>query len=196
MNLEIFTQSMKLIDEANRQDPNLEKDRAGSDAPKELLYSQRMSSSLTAFNPKASVHLQLACRAQHIERWKSPRSDYPAGRNGYNKWRAELRLFHAKRAGECMLEAHAEQEDIDRVKFLVQKRHMKLDAESQCLEDVVCLTFLQYYLEGFAKKHEELKLIDIIQKTWKKMSDEGQQAALKLPLAENMLSLIVKALGI
>lgn len=196
MNPEIFAQSMKLIDEANQQDPNLEKDDAGNDVPKELLYSQRMSSSLKALKPEASMHLQLACRAQHIERWKSPRSDYPEGRNGYKKWRAELGLFHAKRAGECMFEAHAEQEDIDRVKYLVQKRQMKRNAESQCLEDVVCLVFLQYYLEDFVKKHEEPKLIDIIQKAWNKMSDEGQQAALKLPLTEDMLSLVVKALGI
>ncbi|MFW2377494.1 MAG: DUF4202 family protein, partial [Cellulophaga baltica] len=61
-------------------------------------------------------------------------------------------------------------------------------------EDVICLVFLEYYFEPFAQKYSEEKLIDILQKTWRKMSKEGQEAALKLPLSANSLTLVGKAL--
>ena len=67
-----------------------------------------MSQSLAAFEPAASFALQLAARAQHIERWTSPRSNYPQGRTGYKQWRSELLLYHARRAGELMAEAGAD----------------------------------------------------------------------------------------
>ena len=84
-----LTQTLALIDRANRLDPNIERD-GGSEYPKELLYSERMSAQLAEFAPDASEHLHIAARGQHIERWTSPRSDYPEGRTGYKKWRAEL----------------------------------------------------------------------------------------------------------
>lgn len=185
---------IQLIDFANLQDPNKESNQ-GKPCAKEWLYSQRMSQRLQAFNPDASEHLKIAAHGQHIERWTSPRSAYPEGRTGYKKWRAELGLFHAKRVGELMAEAGYAEEDIERVKYLVQKRGLKRDEETQCLEDVICLVFIEHYLEDFARKHDEDKLIDIIQKTWNKMSESGHQAALELPLSEEMLTLVKKALS-
>ena len=138
--------------------------------------------------------LKIAARGQHIERWSSPRSAYPEGRSGYKKWRAELGLFHARRVGELMAEAGYDTEDIQRTQYIVQKRGLKRDAETQCFEDVICLVFLQYYLNDFAQKHEEPKLVDIIQKTWGKMSDAGHTAALKLPFSEQGGALVKKAL--
>lgn len=186
--------TIDLIDQANSKDPNIENNN-GVQAPKELLYSQRMTEQLLEFSPQASAHLQIAARGQHIERWNSLRSDYPEGRAGYKKWRAELGLFHAKRVGELMQQAGYSEEDINRAKYITQKRGLRRDPETQCLEDVVCLVFLNHYLEDFTTKHNEEKLIDIIQKTWAKMSDEGHNAALKLPLAPEMQTLIGKALG-
>lgn len=187
--------ALKLIDEANNKDPNIEVDEAGNDVSKELLYSQRMTEVLDSLFPNASDHLQIAARGQHIERWKSLRKDYPEGRAGYKKWRAELGLFHAKRTGECMAEAGYAEDDIDRVKYLVQKRGLKRDEETQSLEDIICIVFLKYYLNDFAKKHTEEKLIDIIQKTWNKMSEYGHESALKLNYDPSMLTLIQKALA-
>jgi hypothetical protein len=188
-----FAKTMALIDAANALDSNLESDGANL-RPKELLYAERMTDCLKDFQPDASEHLQLAARGQHIERWTSPRSAYPEGRTGYKKWRAELGLFHAKRVGELMQQAGYEEEDIKRAQYLVQKRGLGRDPETQCLEDVICLVFIRHYLEEFATKHDEPKLIDIIQKTWAKMSEQGHAAALRIPLSQPMQTLVGKAL--
>lgn len=190
-----LTEVLNLIDMANRQDPHSEADSLGQPQPKEWLYGQRMSLCLAEFEPSASEHLQIAARGQHIERWQSPRTDYPEGRSGYKKWRAELGLYHARRVGELMEQVGYSADDIERTRYLIQKRGLKRDTETQCLEDVICLVFLRHYLEDFAAKHPEDKLIDIIQKTWVKMSDRGHAAALKLNLPANLTSLVSKALA-
>lgn len=196
MTQELFERCVALFDAANAQDPNHEQ-WEGKSLAKELLYAQRMSQSLAAFEPAASFALQLASRAQHIERWTSPRSNYPQGRTGYKQWRSELLLYHARRAGELMAEAGADAEDIARVQYLIQKRSMARDPETQCLEDVICLVFIEFYLAEFAVKsgYDEAKLIDIIQKTWVKMSPRGQAAALKLPLDSGVAAVIGRALA-
>ena len=182
------------IDDANNADPNIEVDQQGISQPKERLYGQRMSHILKAFKPDASEFLTIAARGQHIERWKSPRGDYPDGRTGYKKWRAELSLMHANRVADLMKANGYDENEATRVKYLIQKRQLKTNEETQALEDVVCIVFLTYYLEAFAKKHSEHKLIDIIQKTWKKMSTQGHQAALKIPFSIEMQTLIKKAI--
>lgn len=188
-----FTKAIALIDAANSRDPNLEYE-GGQQRPKELLYAERMTAYLKEFQPDASEHLRLAARGQHIERWTSPRSAYAEGRTGYKKWRAELGLFHAKRVGELMRDAGYAEEDIKRAQYLVQKRGLGRDPETQSLEDVICLVFIRFYLEEFAAKHDEPKLIDIIQKTWGKMSERGRSAALRIPLSDAMQTLVGKAL--
>ena len=189
-----FKKAIHLIDRANSQDPNRESWQ-GEDYPKELLYAQRMTDRLSEFAPDASEALQLAARCQHICRWEIPRESYPMDRTGYLKWRNELKAFHAEKAESILKEAGYEQELIDRVKFLLLKKQLRRDAETQTLEDVICLIFLQYYFEPFSHKYEEEKLIDILQKTWRKMSDAGQAAALKLNLPEESKGLIIKALA-
>ena len=194
-----LTGVIEKIDAANGRDPNTETEKIAGEpprpVPKELLYSQRMSKVLQSFSPDHSKEIAIAARGQHIERWKSPRSNYPDGRAGYKKWRSQLYLFHAARTAELMAEVGIDEASIDRVKFLIQKRQLRRDPETQLLEDVICLVFLQYYFEDFAKKHDEAKLIDIVQKTWKKMSDDGRDAALKLTLPAHMKDLVVKALA-
>ena len=193
--MSLLANAISLIDEANSKDPHQEQDENGVMRPKEWLYGVRMSNCLSAFKPNASEHLTIAARGQHIERWKSLRSDYPEGRAGYKKWRAELGLYHAKRVGELMSQAGYSDDDIARTQYLVQKRGLKKDSETQCLEDVICLVFINYYLADFATKHPEDKLIDIIQKTWAKMSEKGHAAALQIPLSEPHQKLIEKALA-
>ena len=177
------------IDAANRQDPNLEHGE-----PKELLYSRRMSETLAEFAPQASANLQLAARAQHIERWILPRSDYPMDRAGYKKWRTELGRHHAQKTAEIMAARGFSQEDCDQVSDMLQKKRLKRDPEVQALEDVICLVFLQHYLDDFARKHDEAKLIDIIRKTWKKMSKDGHKAALTLSFSPESGALVQTAL--
>ena len=185
--------TLAAFDAVNAQDPNIEIVN-GQPIAKELIYSHRMTEHLHQFLPSASVELQLAARSQHICRWKIPRSDYPMDRQGYKKWRLDLAVFHGETAGEIMQANGYDESVIQRVKDLLLKRSLKRDDEVQALEDVICLVFLEFYLEDFASKHDEAKLIDIIQKTWNKMSDTGHTAALKLPLSNTMLALVTKAL--
>ncbi|HSC67429.1 MAG TPA: DUF4202 domain-containing protein [Cellvibrio sp.] len=186
--------TLAAFDAANLQDPNTEI-VDGKAIAKEWIYAQRMSAQLHKFCESPSEELQLATRSQHICRWKIPRSDYPMDRSGYKKWRLDLAQFHGDIAGEIMAENGYAETNIARVKDLLLKRSLKRDDEVQTLEDVVCLVFIEFYLEDFAVKHDEEKLIDIIRKTWNKMSVKGHEAALKLPLSNAMLGLVGKALN-
>jgi Domain of unknown function (DUF4202) len=186
--------TLAAFDLANQQDPNKELVN-GQLVAKEWIYAQRMTARLHVFCDSPSEVLQLAARAQHICRWKIARDSYPMDKSGYKKWRMDLAVFHGETAGNIMAAQGYDAETIDRVKDLLLKRGLKRDDEVQALEDVICLVFLEFYLEDFASKHDEEKLIDIIQKTWNKMSAKGHQAALALPLAPSMLQLVTKALS-
>lgn len=185
--------TLAAFDAANAQDPNTEIVNNQTIA-KELIYGQRMTAQLHKFLANPSEELQLAARSQHICRWKIPRSDYPMDRQGYKKWRLDLAVFHGEVAGDILIQNGYPTDTVQRVKDLLLKRSLKRDDEVQALEDVVCLVFIEFYLEDFASKHDEPKLIDIIQKTWNKMSEAGHAAALKLPLSSAMLALVTKAL--
>ena len=182
------------FDEANKQDPNTEVFE-GTTYPKEVLYGIRMTERLNAFDPNASEALRLTARCQHICRWEIPRESYEMNREGYLRWRQELKKFHATKATSILEDIGYDKETIDNVKFLLQKKQLKKNEETQTLEDVICLVFLEFYFEPFAHKHPEDKTIDILQKTWRKMSTKGQEAALKLPLSKFSLDLITKALN-
>ncbi|SHJ55742.1 protein of unknown function [Maribacter aquivivus] len=181
------------FDEANTQDPNTEMFE-GTTYPKEVLYGIRMTERLNEFDPTASEALRLTARCQHICRWEIPRESYEMNREGYLRWRQELKKFHAKKAASILEDVGYDDETIDNVKFLLEKKQLKKNEETQSLEDVICLVFLEFYFEPFAHKHPEDKTIDILQKTWRKMSIKGQEAALKLPLSKFSLNLITKAL--
>ncbi|HAF77330.1 MAG TPA: DUF4202 domain-containing protein [Maribacter sp.] len=182
------------FDEANKQDPNTEVFE-GTTYPKEVLYGIRMTERLNAFDPNASEALRLTARCQHICRWEIPRESYEMNREGYLRWRQELKKFHATKAASILEDIGYDKETIDNVKFLLQKKQLKKNEETQTLEDVICLVFLEFYFEPFAHKHPEDKTIDILQKTWRKMSTKGQEAALELPLSKFSLDLITKALN-
>ncbi|MDJ0935072.1 MAG: DUF4202 domain-containing protein [Kiloniellales bacterium] len=182
------------FDRANAADPNLEEGAEGPE-PKELLYGRRMSAFLTELHPEASAELRLAARAQHLERWRIPRKSYPEGRVGYLTWRRDLKAFHADRAAEILRDLGFEEAFIARVGALLRKERLKQDPDSQALEDVACLVFLAHHFAAFSEGHDEAKLVDILRKTWRKMSERGQQAALALPLDGRSLRLVETALA-
>jgi len=186
--------AMAHIDAANAEDPNHEM-ADGTSQPKELLHSRRMSAWLDRIAPDASEPLQLAARAQHIRRWTLPRSDYPMDRAGYHRWRTTLYKFHADTAGAVLTEVGYDVPTIARVQALIRKEKLKSDAEMQRLEDVICLVFLESYFAAFSAKHEAEKVIDIVRKTWRKMSPEGHAVALTLPLPPAARSLVERALA-
>jgi len=188
-----FQRAIALFDAANAEDPNQDQGQ-----PKELLYARRMTEMLERFAPEASEAVKLAVRAQHIQRWKVPRSNYPMTKEGYYAWRTGLYKFHAETAGELMKQAGYDEATIDRVKAAVGKRGIKVNPETQMLEDVTDLVFIEHYMLGFAGQHadySEEKWLEIIRKTWKKMSDAGHAFALsgKLRLPEPLVPLITKA---
>ncbi len=186
-------QVLDAIDRANARDPNQVMTGDGT-RPAEQVYGERMTSALEGFSKATSDHLQIAARAQHIERWLHPRDHYPAGRVGYLKWRTELRSYHARRAGELMDAAGYGEADIDRVRTLIEKKGIKRDAEVQTLEDVVCLVFLEHYAGDFIAKHDDDKVSDILRKTARKMSPEGIAAATELTLPERLGRLLADGL--
>ncbi|MCW8840617.1 MAG: DUF4202 domain-containing protein [Gammaproteobacteria bacterium] len=194
-----FTRAIELIDAANAEDPNSET-VDGKAWPKELLYSHRMSDILHRYTPEADEAQQLAIRAQHIQRWKSPRSDYPMNRSGYHQWRTQLYKFHAETAASLLVQAGCSEDVIERVMQAVGKRALKRNPDTQLLEDVAALNFIEHYMLDFAARHpeyDEAKWIDIIRKTWRKMSEHAQQFALTggITLPEPLIPLIQKAVA-
>lgn len=187
-------EAFKLFDDANAEDPNKEV-FDGKEYPKELLYAQRMTDMLDTFEPEASEALRLTVRCQHICRWEILRESYEMNRVGYLKWRQELKKFHAQKASTILKTVGYDDETIDRVSFLLLKKQLKKDEETQTLEDVICLVFLKYYYSPFIQKHDDEKIISILQKTWKKMSEKGHQAALALPYTSRGLELVKRALS-
>ncbi|MEP3388056.1 MAG: DUF4202 domain-containing protein [Reichenbachiella sp.] len=181
------------IDAINAEDPNTVLYHE-EECPKELVYGQRMTDMLHEYDSSPSAAMQIAARGQHIQRWAVPRSDYPMDRKGYLKWRTELKLMHGEILSELLEEEGADQSLADKVKDLVTKKKLKSDAETQQLEDMVCLVFLKYYFAEFAAEHEEEKVISIVQKTWAKMTEKGHEMALKLDYSPEDLSIIKKAL--
>ncbi len=186
--------ALRLIDEANSEDPNTESFE-GEDYPKELLYSMRMTRWLETIEPQASEALRLAVRSQHICRWEIPRSDYPLGRKGYHQWRTRLYDYHGEKAAGILEEVGYDEETIARVRKMLKKQRLKSSPETQMLEDVACLVFLESYFWDFSRLHDEEKIIGILRKTWVKMSARGQEAARELSLDAGAEALLNRALA-
>ena len=180
------------FDAYNANDPNTEVFE-GTSYPKELLYAQRMTARLNSFAPDAPEHIQLAARSQHIGRWEIPRSSYPMDKKGYLQWRSAEKQRQAEIAGQILNSCRYDNTTIEKVKFLLLKKELSSNADTQLLEDVVCLVFIEYYLADFAQKHDAVKVVDILRKTLKKMSPRGIEAAQKIPLPSSIQALIQQA---
>jgi Domain of unknown function (DUF4202) len=193
---DLIAQAYAAIDRENADDPKtIEVD--GAVRPAALVYGERMTAMLETFKPDASGALKIACRAQHLRRFDLPRDSYPMDKQGYFAWRNAQKAAHAEKAGAILLNLGADQDLIDRVGSLIRKERLKRDPEAQALEDVACLVFLAFEFEAFALSHDDQKLVEIVAKTWPKMSDDGHQRALALApaLAPRLRSIVAKALG-
>jgi hypothetical protein len=196
---ELFERAVALIDAANAEDPNEALDK-GQSYPKELLYSHRMADMLQRYAPEADDAMKLAVRSQHIQRWKSPRSAFPMNRQGYHKWRSALYVFHAETSAELLSQAGYTEEVIERVKQAVGKKNLKTNPDTQLVEDIAALVFIEHYMQDFATQHpeyDEEKWLHIIRRTWNKMTETGRQFALSgaLELPEALVPLIQKAVA-
>ncbi len=163
--------------------------------PQELFLAQQLHQWVLKLEPTAPEALLLASRCQHIGRWEVPRETYPDGKAGYLNWRSNLAKYHAQKAEEFLLEAGYDGETINNVKRINLKQQLKTDPEVQTMENALCLVFLQFEFEDFLQKHDEAKIIRILQKTWAKMSDAGRDVALTLSFSPKAGELIKKALS-
>ena len=189
-----FEAAIRRFDAENSCDPNLEI-AGGVSQPRELLYAQRLTGWVLRLCPDASEELRLAARSQHICRWEFPRNSYPMTRAGYLKWRADLKKFHAQKAGEILRECGYDESVIRRVQELNLKKNFPDDPETRVLEDALCLVFLQFQLAGLAAKTDEDKTINALQKSWAKMSEAARAEALKLNYGEREKILLQRALN-
>lgn len=183
------------IDRANAEDRTAI-ETAGKSRPYALVYGERMSERLSIMYPDASETLKIAARAQHLRRFDIPRSEYPEGRNGYNDWRRACREHHARLVAEIMARCGYGETEIARVGMMIRKEQLKKDRDSQALENVVDVVFIDHYFDEFLAKYssyDEAKVIDIVGKTLRKMSPKGHAAALALPLPERTRRLIMAA---
>ncbi len=195
---ERFHATLAIFDKLNSEDPNtilLD----GIAQPKALLYAQRMSEMLTRYAPNASEPLQLATRCQHIQRWKIPRADYPMTKPGYLQWRTSLKEFHAEVAAKVLVAQGYDDATVSKVSALLKKENLSSDPDTQTLEDVIVLAFLEHDLVDFASLHPEYsegKFVDILRKSYLKMSPKGREAALTLiRLPEALIPIIQKAIA-
>jgi len=187
-------QAFELFDQYNRQSPE-KISYQGTEYPSEYFYALRLHEWVRKLEPEASEALLLASRAQHIGRWEIARNSYPDGRVGYLKWRSDLSKFHAAKASEIMASVGYDQEMTDRVSEIIQKKKLKHDHEVQTIENALCLVFLEFQYDDLISKHSEEKIVDILRKTWGKMSEPGQKAAFTLTYSEKGMELLKKALN-
>ncbi|HZE97799.1 MAG TPA: DUF4202 domain-containing protein [Planctomycetota bacterium] len=179
-----FDAACAAIDRANAEDPQ----------GREVDYGRRMVDWVRKLAPDASEELLLASRAQHIRRWTVPRSSYPDGRNGYLRWREDLKKFHAETLAGILKDAGYGEESQAKARQILVRKNLATDAEGQTLEDAACLVFLQFEFPEFSGKTEPDKMVDILRKSWKKMSSAAREQALGLPLAPRELALVKRAL--
>lgn len=196
---QMIDKALELYDAANSKDPNLEIED-GKEVAKELLYSHRMLDMLNRFLPDADDVAKLSVAAQHIERWKSPRSDYPMDRKGYHLWRTNLYKFHAETAAKILEEVGFDEAKIERVKLAIGKKNLKKNQDTQILEDIAALTFMEHYMMVMYlnyPQYDEEKWIDIIIRTWKKMSPQAHDFALSgnVKLPPDLVPVIQKAIA-
>jgi Domain of unknown function (DUF4202) len=185
-----FEAAIHRFDEENGRDPNLENGQ-----PRELLYATRLTDWVLRLSPNAGEALRLAARCQHLCRWQIPRASYPMTRPGYLKWRADLKKFHAQRAGEILREVGCDDETIRRVQDLNLKKNFPADPECRVLEDALCLVFLEFQCADLAAKTDDDKMVNALKKSWEKMTEAARAEALKLNYSTREKELIQKALA-
>jgi hypothetical protein len=190
-----FENALRRFDEENARDPNTET-ADGVVQPRELLYARRLSDWVVRLCPDASEPLRLAARCQHLCRWEIPRSSYPMTRAGYLQWRANLKKFHAQKAGDILRELGYPEAVVRCVQDLNLKKHFPDDPETRVLEDALCLVFLEYQLADLAVKTAEDKTVNALQKSWQKMTPAGRAEALKLNYGPREKVLLERALKI
>jgi tRNAThr (cytosine32-N3)-methyltransferase len=182
----------ELIDAAHAADPT----RGLDGRPAELVYADRIEAWVARLVPDAPPLLRLAACCQHLERWSVPRASFPEGKVGYLNWRKSLYGKQAGRAKELLLTAGVSAAEADDVATWVSKTGLKTNPGTQALEDAAVLVFLENEIGAFAAQHAEYpreKFVDILKKTWRKLSPRAQELAGSLALPPGIAALVREA---
>ena len=191
--MDAHAKARELIDAAHAADPK----HAADGRPAELVYADRLEAWVARLVTEAAPLLRLAARCQHLERWSVPRDTFPLDKSGYLAWRRSLYVKQSVRAKGLLLQAGVPASETDEVATWVSKTGLKTNPGTQVLEDAACLVFLENEIEAFATQHADYppeKFVDILKKTWRKMSPAAQQAALGLNLPPAIAALVRSAL--
>ncbi len=192
--MEAYARARQLIDSAHAADPT----RAADGRAAELIYGERVEAWVARLVPDASPLLLLAARCQHLERWLIPRATFPEGKVGYLTWRRSLYVKQAERARELLLAAGVTANEAAEVATWVSKTGLKTNPGTQALEDAAVLVFLENEISTFAAQHADYpreKFVDILKKTWRKLSPAAQHAATNLALPPAIAELVRAALA-
>jgi len=192
--MDCYQQARALIDTAHAADPK----RTVDGLPAELVYANNMERWVVQVTPEAAPILQLAARCQHLERWSVPRASFPLDKPGYHAWRKSLYAKQAGRARELLFQAGVTAAEADEAATWVSKTGLKTNPGTQALEDAACLVFLENEIPGFATQHAGYsndKYIDIIRKTWRKMSPRAQELARGIPFDPAIGALVHAAIA-
>lgn len=193
---ERFARAHAKICQAHDEDPNKHTTSDGKEIPYETHYAEQMELYLSKRAPDASDVLKLAVCGQHFRRWEVPRDSFPKTKIGYHSWRTHLKKRQAQQVSDILKECGYSDEDVTRCLGLIQKDGLKQgEDEVQILEDVACLVFLDDQFDEFKDKHDEDKIVNILKKTWVKMSKHGQDLALQIPMTDDCKAFVGKALG-
>lgn len=186
-----------LFDEYNKQDQSVFV-YEGQAYPQEYFFALKLHEWVLKLDQQANEELLLASRCQHIGRWESPRESYPPGRDAYLSWRKNLALHHADVASNLLREAGYNEPQIERVREILLKKRIKLDADVQTIENALCLVFLQYQYEDFRKRYEDdpEKMVNILHRSLLKMDAHGHAFALQLDYSEGGLKLVSEAVAL
>jgi len=190
--MDAYTRARELIDAAHAADPV----RSADGRPAELVYADRVESWVARLVPDAPTMLRLAARCQHLERWSVPRASFPEGKAGYLVWRKSLYVKQADRAKELLLAAGVPIAEADEAATWVSKTGLKSNPGTQALEDAAVLVFLENEIGAFAAQHAEYpreKFVDILKKTWRKLSPRAQELAGSLALPPGIAALVQEA---
>ncbi len=162
-----------------------------------------MTETVLALDPDADERQLLAARAHHLRRWVVPRTDYPEGRAGYLRWRAEAKRRHAADVGEILKSEGYPADTITVVQELVAKKGLgrgnRPDVDGrpdpfQVHEDALCLVFLTTQFDDLVDRLGDDKTVDVLARTLPKMGDRGRAAALALDLTAHQRALVGAAL--
>ncbi len=189
-----FRAALEEFERANSEDPNMVV-IDGIERPREVVQAERYARWVGRLDSAASEALRLAAHCQHLRRWEVPRTSYPEGRTGYLLWRSELAKFHAEKAAEILRAVGYEQSVIGEVTRINLKRGLRTNPDTQSMEDALCLSFLENEIEDFAAKHDDTKLLGIVRKTWRKMSDNAHSIARELPMSSRVSDLVARAIA-